>query len=336
MAEKVSVWEEAWSKALPLVDGTARGRLPGARAGVELAYLDWGGAGPLVVMLHANGFCAATWAPIAAALRDRFRVIAIDARGHGDSTSVAPDSDPDAYAWETLACDIDRALAALLARIGRDRIALGIGHSMGGALVSHNAVLRPARFEKLLLCDPVLMPPAGWVPGSGASAAGPTAAPPTRNAAERRSNPMAEASRRRRDRFPNAAEAYAHCRSRALYADFEPEALALYVGLGMRPVETGELVLKCDRNVEAAIFDSGGSLDLMPRIGELTAELLILHAGRSGFSRPYYEELASRAPNARVDGVDAGHLFPMDEPGLVIDRVERLMAGVRRDFPAHP
>ena len=329
--ERELVWEEAWSKALPLVDGSVHGRLPGARDGVELAYLDWGGPGPLAVLLHANGFCAATWAPIAAALRDRFRVIAIDARGHGDSTSVVPDSDPDAYTWETLARDIDCALAALLAGIGCERIALGVGHSMGGALVTHNAILRPERFEKLLLCDPVLMPPPGWVPGSGAPSAGLAVTPPATPPAERRSNPMAEASRRRRDRFPSAAEAYAHCRSRALYADFTPEALALYVGLGMRETETGELALKCDRLVEAAIFDSGGSLDLMPRIAELKTELLILHAGRSGFSRPYYEELASRAPNGRVEGVDAGHLFPMDEPGLVIDRVERLMAGSHRD-----
>ncbi len=330
--ERERIWHDAWSKALPLVDGVARGRLPGASDGVELAYLDWGGAGPLAVLLHANGFCAATWAPIAAALRDRFRVIAIDARGHGDSTSVAPGSDPDAYTWATLALDIDCALTALLAQTGATRIALGIGHSMGGALVTHNAVLRPERFERLLLCDPVLMPPAGWEPGASALSKGPPAALST----ERRANPMAEASRRRRDRFPSAAEAYAHCRSRALYASFTPEALALYVGLGMRETAAGELALKCDREVEAAIFDSGGSLDLMPQIGELKAELLILHAGRSGFSRPYYEELARRAPNARVEGVDAGHLFPMDEPGLVIDWIERLMAGSRPDARAHP
>ena len=246
--ERERVWDEAWSKALPLIDGAARGRLPGASNGVELAYLDWGGAGPLAVLLHANGFCAATWAPIAAALRDRFRVIAIDARGHGDSTSVAPGNDPDAYTWATLALDMDIALTALLAQTGATRIALGIGHSMGGALVTHNAVLRPERFERLLLCDPVLIPPVVRDP----SAAG--------LSTERRANPMAEASRRRRDRFPSVAEAYAHCRSRALYACFTPEALALYVGLGMRETATGELALKCEREVEAAIFDSGDSL----------------------------------------------------------------------------
>lgn len=310
--EQERVWRDAWSSALPLVDGIARGRLPGAEPGVELAFLDWGGSGPLVVLLHANGFCAGTWAPIAAALRRTHRVVALDARGHGDSTPVPPTDDRSAYAWSTLAADVDRALAVLLERTGHARIALGVGHSMGGALVAANAVERPERFERLLLCDPVLLPP---VERSAATDGAP-ARPP--------SNPLAAATRKRRDRFPSPAAAYAHCRSRGLYAGFTKEALALYVGFGMRETPAGELALCCDREVEAAIFDNGGTLDLMPRFDRLRAELLILYAAKSGFSRPYYEALARRAPNARVETVDAGHLFPMDEPPLVIDAIRRL------------
>lgn len=302
------VWQEAWDRALPLVDGVARGRVPGAEAGVELAYLDWGGDGPLVVLLHANGFCAATWAPIAAALRARFRVVALDVRGHGDSTSVPPGDDLAAYAWTTLAADVDRALAALLERIGRDRIAMGVGHSMGGALVVVNAILRPERFEQLLLCDPVLLPPRPQADGDG---------PP-------QSNPMADSARKRRDRFPSAAEAYAHCRSRPLYSAFTPEALALYVGLGMHELASGERTLKCAREVEGAIFASAGQFDLMEAFAGLVPELVILHAGRGNFSRPYYETLARCAPKARVEGVDGQHLFPMEEPRIVIEWIERL------------
>jgi pimeloyl-ACP methyl ester carboxylesterase len=305
------VWNEAWGRAVPLVDGVAHGRLPGARNGVELAYLDWGGAGPLVVLLHANGFCAATWAPVASALRDRFRVVALDARGHGDSTSVPPGDDLAAYTWTELAADIDHALEALLRHTGHDRIALGIGHSMGGALVACNAVERPGRIARLLLCDPVLLPPAGRPPqGAG-----------------RTSNPMADSARKRRDRFPSAAEAYAHYRSRALFASLTPEALALYVGLGMRELSTGEVMLKCRPTVEAAIFQNAGVLDLMEAFAGLESELLILHAARGNFSRPYYEEIARRAPHARVEGVDGNHLFPMEQPQLVIDWIEHMGMG---------
>ncbi len=317
--ERERIWQEAWQRALPLVDGAARGRLPGAAPGVELAYLDWGGEGPLVVLLHANGFCAAIWAPIASALRRRFRIVALDVRGHGDSTPVPAAGDPAAYAWTTLAADVDRSLGALLERTGHARIALGVGHSMGGALVAANAVARPARFERLLLCDPVLLPPTGPLPGEPA----PAGAPP--QDAAPRSNPMAAAARKRRDRFPSAAEAYAHCRSRALYATFTPEALALYVGLGMRELESGERILKCAPAVEGAIFGSAGMFDLMEAFAQLAPELVILHAGRGNFSRPYYEALAARGPHARVEGVDGQHLFPMEAPQIVIDWIERMM-----------
>ncbi len=307
-ADRERAWQAAWAWALPLVDGAARGRVPGAEPGVELAYLDWGGEGPLVVLLHANGFCAATWAPVAAALRGAFRVVALDVRGHGDSTSVPPGDDLAGYAWTTLAADVDRALAGVLAATGHTRIAVGVGHSMGGALVAANALQRPERFEALLLCDPVLLPPAPAAPGGG---------PP-------RSNPMADAARKRRDRFPSAAEAFAHCRSRPLYAAFTPEALALYVGLGMHERANGERVLKCAPAVEGAIFASAGMFDLMEAFAGLAPELVILHAARGNFSRPYYEQLARRAPRARVEGVDGQHLFPMEAPQIVVDWIERL------------
>lgn len=308
--DRERVWQEAWARALPMVDGCERGRVAGARPGVELAYLDWGGEGPLVVLLHANGFGAATWAPIASALRRRCRLVAFDARGHGESTAVPPVPGSTNYAWTELAADFDRALEATLARTGRGRIELAVGHSMGGALVTLNALDRPERFARLLLCDPVLLPPVPRDPTSDAP----------------RANPLAAATRKRRDRFPSAAEAYAHCRSRGLYADFTPEALALYVGLCMRETGNGEWVLRCDREVEAAIFDNGGSLDVGDRMGSLAAELVILHARRSGFSLPYYQTLAERAPKGRVESVDAGHLFVMDEPALVVDWIERMLA----------
>ena len=220
------VWNEAWGRAVPLVDGVAHGRAArSARSGVELAYLDWGGAGPLVVHAPRKRIrCAATWAPDrVCASKDRFRVVALDARGHGDSTSVPPGDNLEAYAWTALAADLDRALEGVLAYTGADRIALAVGHSMGGALAVCNALERPKRFERLLLCDPVLLPPIQRPAVDG----------------QRPSNPLSVSTRKRRDRFPSAAEAYAHCRSRGLYAAFTPECLALYVGLGMRELETG-------------------------------------------------------------------------------------------------
>jgi len=61
---------------------------------LRLHYLEWGDAGPplagqAAVLLHATGFLARLWEPIAEGLSGRFHVYAYDARGHGDSDKPA-------------------------------------------------------------------------------------------------------------------------------------------------------------------------------------------------------------------------------------------------------
>lgn len=299
-------WEEAWERGRGMLEGVARRRVKGASEEVELAVLDWGGEGDLVLLHHANGFCAATLAPIAKALRDRFRVVSIDARGHGDSTAVSPVGEPDPYAWQTLARDLGTAVGELLLLTGHERVALAIGHSFGGALILKAASAQPADFERLLLCDPVILPPMT----------------PEEQAARSDSIGLASATRKRRDRFPSREAAFEHFRSRALFANFTPEALALYVGEGMAETTEGEVALKCDRNVEAAIFGGGGASASIDSVDRVTAEVVFVHAERGNFLREVYEDVASQMTHARVESLDVGHLFPLEEPECVLKLVD--------------
>ncbi|HYI24576.1 MAG TPA: alpha/beta fold hydrolase, partial [Thermomicrobiales bacterium] len=58
--------------------------------GVRFHYRDWGDpAAPPVVLLHAYLQHARTWDTVARALADRFRVLALDQRGHGKSAWAA-------------------------------------------------------------------------------------------------------------------------------------------------------------------------------------------------------------------------------------------------------
>lgn len=307
-------WEEAHRAAQEMLKGVEPIRLRGGRSKelseIEIAGLDWGGDGPLIVMHHANGFCAASLGEVASELRTRYRVISMDARGHGDSTPVDPVREPDAYSWWTLATDAECALESVFERTGHDRAELVIGHSFGGALMLAAATRRPEYFARLLLCDPVIFP---------------LEATKEVEASARRGNQMVEATLRRRNEFPSHAEAFAHCASRGLFANFTPAALALYVREGMRSTATGEVTLKCAREVEAAIFETGGTLDLMDHVSRVSADVRILHAKQGNFSRSVYEQLVAQMPNGHVETVDAGHLFPLEEPELVLSRVEEMM-----------
>jgi pimeloyl-ACP methyl ester carboxylesterase len=101
----------------------------------ELAHDD-AGHGPAVVLIHGHPFNRTMWAPQLAALPDRFRVIAPDLRGYGDSP-VTPGTVPMAQ----LAADVSH----LLDGKGIATAAL-VGLSMGGLVVMELAAAQPDRW----------------------------------------------------------------------------------------------------------------------------------------------------------------------------------------------
>jgi esterase len=75
---------------------------------------------------------------------DRFHVISLDQRGHGESEWASPP----AYATEDFASD----LAALMDRMGWPRMAV-VGHSMGGHNATAFAAWHPDRVSALVIVD---------------------------------------------------------------------------------------------------------------------------------------------------------------------------------------
>ena len=77
--------------------------------GLNIHYLDWGGESNRNLLLaHGQGGHAHQWDYIARKLRQQFRVIAIDQRGHGDS-----DHSREGYAASAFASDLAELAEAL-------------------------------------------------------------------------------------------------------------------------------------------------------------------------------------------------------------------------------
>ncbi len=278
-------------------------RVPGS--GVEIAALDWGGEGPLALLHHANGFCAGVWGLVADALRAHYRVVAIDARGHGDSSR--PEGE-DAYRWERFAEDLVAAAEELAAEAPGERVAVGVGHSFGGTSMIAAASRAPGLFERLVLVDPVVLPPPS------------VSIPPE---ARGRGRQLAEGARRRRSVFASRAEARAAWASRDFFAAWDPRALDLYVAEGLRSRDDGSVELKCAPEVEATVFDASGAFDVFALAPAVAAPTLLLWAARESFPRALHEALVARMQRARLEETDAGHLVPMERPDLVSEAVLR-------------
>jgi len=113
--------------------------------GLRLSFLEWGTAGrPVLCFLHGGSAHAHWFDLVAPAFADRFHVIALDQRGHGESQWA----EPPAYATENFAADLLGVIDAL----GWRRIAL-IGHSMGGHNAMSFSAWHPDRVSALVIVD---------------------------------------------------------------------------------------------------------------------------------------------------------------------------------------
>jgi len=109
-------------------------------AGVRLRFRDEG-RGAAVILLHGWTFDLEMWEPQVAALRDEFRLVRIDRRGHGLSGGV-PDSEQDAADITSLCRHLNLSSVALL------------GMSQGARAALRFASRAPGQVTALILDGP--------------------------------------------------------------------------------------------------------------------------------------------------------------------------------------
>lgn len=108
--------------------------------GAKIHYLDNGGTGPAVVLGHGYLMDADSWLPLMEDLAPDYRVIAIDARGHGKT------EDPgERFDYWTLARDA----WAVADGLGLEKIVTG-GVFQGGFIGMKQALLQPGRVRGVL------------------------------------------------------------------------------------------------------------------------------------------------------------------------------------------
>jgi len=125
--------------------GRLRFRMVGTRRG-RLSTLE-AGSGPALVAIHGLGGTKGSFLPTVAALGARYRVIALDLPGFGDSEKpIGASYDARFFA---------RAVIALLDALELDRVHL-IGNSLGGRVALELGLSYPDRVDRLVLLCPSL------------------------------------------------------------------------------------------------------------------------------------------------------------------------------------
>ena len=257
--------------------------------GSQIAGYELGGSGEVVLIAHATGLCGAMYQLFADHLADRFRVVAFDFRGHGDS-SASPDID---YGWDRMAEDV----AAVTEHIGAETIH-GFGHSMGGAALLLTERNVPSTFASMFLFEPIIFPD---------------------DVSKEGQNVMGAAARRRRAEFDSRADVLYRYAGRPPFNQIHAGFLAGYVDNGFSEQPDGRVRLKCLPEVEAQIFENGRQIELSA-VQHLTTPIVVAvghdepgpNPARLG--PPLADALASGSL-LRYDHI--GHFGPLQDPWTI-------------------
>jgi pimeloyl-ACP methyl ester carboxylesterase len=252
--------------------------------GRRFHYVEWGAAAaPPAVLLHGVTGHARTWDDEARLLAERYRVLVLDQRGHGD-TDAASDGD---YSDAALLADLEAFTDAL----GLGRVTL-VALSLGGRVAINFAGRHPDRVERLVVVD-----------------IGPEIAPAGR---ARVGALMAAAP----ERFASLEEVVAHMRANApLYTESMLQHRARHA---VRPLPDGGLTWKYDRALRDAIRHGRLRVptDLWPQWRAIICPTLLVRGAMSDvLSDETAKRMVDELPAARLVVVPgAGHTVPGDQP----------------------
>jgi pimeloyl-ACP methyl ester carboxylesterase len=262
---------------------------------VNLHYLDYGGVGPGgMLLLHGGGANAHWYDFVGPLLTQTGRVLAVDLRGHGDSSPA----EPPVYTSEAYLQD----LRALL-RAEELSTPVLLGHSMGGMLAVQYTGTWPQDVQGLIVCDarPVYSP---------------AVAASLRQTAQYQ------------DRERASQEEYIarfRIRPDGLQAPQEVHRyIARHAG---RQLANGRWVHKTDRRVYA----QRQAIDTLPFWKQITCPVLFLYAEYGSRLTPeLLHQVRDACPQVEVAEIAAaGHHLMLDQPDQTVALVQQFLQRYR-------
>lgn len=252
---------------------------------ISLRAWEWSGDAPATLLLHGIGNYGRYWDFFADAVAGRLRLVAPDARGHGESGRPVDD-----YAAQEFVADAVAVLDALA--IARGGV---VGHSMGGTHAIQLAAMHPERVTRLVIVD-----------------AGPE---PMAEGAER----ARRLSLGRPQRFANADEALAYLRRTSPgYAD---EVYANRMRWLFRD-EAGGLAWRSSHDALASIMTGRRRGDLWDALRAVRCPVLLVRGTRSNvLSADVAQRMLTTVTHGRLVELDAGHNVALDRPRELAEAV---------------
>lgn len=242
-----------------------------------------------VYFSHATSFCGAVWRPVRRLL-EGIETEAWDHPGHGDGPRLEVPVDWNRFGEYVLEVTQPGGI--------------GVGHSMGAAALAMAQAIDPERFRALVLIEPIVFP--GPFRRDGRDA-------------------MAATAEKRKAVFESRLAAVENFQDREPFVRWDPAAFDGYMECGL--IGDGEVRLACAPEVEADIYRAWKEHDTWDKLGSIDIPVLVMSGEQSDTISPdFARKQAAQFPSAGLEIVpNTGHFLPMERPGLIAERVKRLV-----------
>ncbi len=271
-----------------------------------LPYTDFGGDGPPLVFLHANGYPPACYLPLIERLKSHHHVLAPHMR------PLWPHARPEEIgAWHPLSDD-------LMLFLDEHKIeqAQVVGHSMGAIVSLRASIRKPERFQAQVLIDPVLFRRRFIALSFITKLLGLTS----------RFHPLVQSARKRRRQFDDLDKLFASYRRKHIFHYMDDEALRIYITGITRPAAAGGFELVYSPEWESRIYETGiiADLDLWFGLPKLKVPTLVLRGAETDtFLPPAAKRLQQANPAIRVETLEkTTHLLPLETPQKVHQHIQ--------------
>jgi len=274
---------------------------------LKLHYWEWKGHQPTILFCHAASFHGRCYDRIINEALNGYHVITLDFRGHGRSQQHPP---PYRFRW--FGEDVLKFIETL--NLPKNNL-LGIGHSVGGYALTWAAAKASRRlFQSLLLLDPVIIHRSIYENSSA--------------------NDLVQADYilRRKSQWSSVDDMISKLEKRSVFSQWPKDILRDYCTYAVD--ENYKLV--CAPDGEASIYKSSVQSDtnIYPLIEQSKfIDDIPIHIVRSSIedlsqleSSPTEPTLVKWFKKGRDTQLEnSKHLFPMEQPELVINLVKEFM-----------
>jgi pimeloyl-ACP methyl ester carboxylesterase len=278
---------------------------------VDFPFTDFGGNGPTLSFLHANGYPAECYLPLINRLKNISHLFAMNMR------PLWPNSKPEELIdWMPLSDDFREHL-----EVKNDAV-IGVGHSLGAVVTLRTALQTPELFKALVLLDPVLFPPwfiQGWKLikqlGLGYTV-----------------HPLIPTARSRRRNFSDIETIYSSYREKKVFRYIADDNLRTMIDGMVQPASGGGYELRYSPEWEIQIYYTGVSddEDIWANLPSLKIPVLIIRGRETNTFFPVTVTRVKKArPETEVVTVDhSTHLVPLEKPDIVGDIIHNFMERV--------